>query len=198
MVQAGWIDWNETRRRQFFMRHPQRPRYARVTSLLPALFLLCAPVFGAQAAQAAHGAQAAEFRKAPACSFDAKAVQLRKDLCVGFDAGAYASRHSYEEAGQLRCTDEADVPCPTLRVLTRANGKTVVRAFAPPPKSSLGDPSDACVIDTIAVNRSGSRFALQGQGRDCFGGTARFSVEDVYELKSGVPALVKKNGAYLR
>jgi hypothetical protein len=164
-------------------------RPLRALSLLPALFLLCAPVFGAQAAG---------FRKGPVCSFDAKAVQLRAGLCVAFDAGAYATQHSYEEAGELSCSSSGDAPCPTLRVLSRVTGKTIARTFAPPPRSSLADPSDACVIDTIAVNRSGTRFALKGQGRDCFGGTARFSVEDVYELKNGAPVLVRKNGAYMR
>lgn len=174
-------------------------RHLRASSLLPALFLLCAPGIGAQPTPSAQAAPSAEFSKGRACRFDAKAVQLRPNLCVGFDAGAYASRHSYEEAGELRCGDDkAKAPCPTLRVLTRVNGKTVTRSFAPPRTSSLADPSDACVIRTLAVNRSGSRFALQGEGRDCFGGTARFSVEDVYELKNGAPVLVKKNGAYLR
>jgi hypothetical protein len=162
-------------------------RHLLAASLLPALVLLCA---------AGSQAHAAEFRKGAACSFDAKAVQLRSGLCVGFDAGAYGSPHSYEQAGTLTCGGESDAPCPTLRVLTRVNGKTVARSFPPPRKSSLADPSDACAIKTIGVNKAGTRFALQGQGRDCFGGTARFSVEDVYALKNGVPVLLKKNGAY--
>jgi len=165
---------------------------------LRALSLLLATILpGAMA----MGAQAAEFKKGQACPFDARAVQLRPNLCVGFDAGAYASPHSYTEAGELTCDATAktsDTRCPTLRVLTRANGKTHTRVFPAPRTSSLADPSDACVIKTLAVNRSGTRFALQGQGRDCFGGTARFSVEDVFELKHGAPVLVKKNGAYFR
>jgi hypothetical protein len=145
--------------------------------------------------------QATRFERHPACAFDRHAVQLRDDVCVDFNAGAYAHEHSDADVGNVHCVELADQPqdaslaCPSLRVLTRTAGQVSVHVFPPAASSALADVSSACVISSLGVDSSGTRFALLGSGRDCFGGTADFSVEEIYELKDGRPVMVKNNSA---
>lgn len=145
--------------------------------------------------------QATRFERHPACAFDRHAVQLRDDVCVDFNAGAYAHEHSYADVGNVHCVKQEDQPqdpslaCPSWRVLTRTAGKVAVHVFPPAASSALADVDSACVIGSLGVDGSGTRFALLGGGRDCFGGTADFSVEEIYELKDGRPVMVKNNSA---
>ncbi|WP_175241162.1 MULTISPECIES: hypothetical protein [Burkholderia cepacia complex] len=46
---------------------------------------------------------------------------------------------------------------------------------------------------STGIDASGKHFALMGEGRDCFGGTAYALIEENYALRDGQPVLVKKN-----
>ena len=45
------------------------------------------------------------------------------------------------------------------------------------------------------IDADGTHFALMGEGRDCFGGTAYSLIEEIYVLRDGQPVLVKRNSA---
>lgn len=148
---------------------------------------------------AGQHSEAGAFVQHPACPFDSRLVQLRDGVCVGFDGGAFAHAHPTSEADSFSCSSAADAkaPCPRLFVLTRSADRSVVRTFAPLKGTALDDASVACNVDSIGVSSDGTRFALMGEGRDCFGGTAQTAVEEIYTLKDGQPVLLKNNTAGL-
>jgi len=45
------------------------------------------------------------------------------------------------------------------------------------------------------VGANDTHFAVMGEGRDYFGGTAYSRIEEIYALRNGQPVLVKKNSA---
>ncbi|WP_175687950.1 hypothetical protein [Burkholderia anthina] len=77
-------------------------------------------------------------------------------------------------------------------MLTRDQGKSTIRRF-PPSEHSASDPSTICAVRSTGVDTDGTRFALMGGGRDCFGGTAYSLVEEIYVLRRDQPVLVKSN-----
>lgn len=146
----------------------------------------------------AYRSESAAYTRHPACPYDARLVQLNVNLCVGFDAGAFAAPHTSEDAGKLTCDAAASTSgtrCPAMLVLTRDQGRNTTRRFPPVEGSALDDSSTACAVRSIRIDASGARFALIGEGRDCFGGTAYSLIEEIYVLRDGQPALVKKNSA---
>jgi len=56
-------------------------------------------------------------------------------------------------------------------------------------------PHARCV--PTGVNADGTHFALMGEGRDRFGGTAHSLAEEIHVLRNGQPALVRNNSADL-
>ncbi|WP_342703426.1 hypothetical protein OHZ10_01470 [Burkholderia arboris] len=146
----------------------------------------------------AYRSESAAYTRHPACPYDARLVQLNANICVGFDAGAFAAPHPSEDAGKLACDAAAstsDMRCPAMLVLTRDQGRNTTRRFPPTNDSALSDSSTACAVRSIRIDASGARFALIGEGRDCFGGTAYSLIEEIYALRAGQPMLVKKNSA---
>ena len=144
----------------------------------------------------AYRSEAAQYTRHPACSYDARLVQLNADTCVGFDGGAYGSVHTAEDAGKLTCDARSSTSatrCPAILVLTRDQGKSTIRRFPPAEHSAPSDPSTACAVRSTGVDTDGTRFALMGEGRDCFGGTAYSLIEEIYALRRGRPVLVKSN-----
>ncbi|WP_175721925.1 hypothetical protein [Burkholderia anthina] len=144
----------------------------------------------------AYRSEAAQYTRHPACSYDARLVQLGANTCVGFDGGAYGSAHTAEDAGKLTCdarSSTSETRCPAILVLTRNQGKSTIRRFPPAEHSALSDPSTACAARSTGVDTDGMRFALRGEGRDCFGGTAHSLIEEIYVLRRGQPVLVKSN-----
>ncbi len=147
-------------------------------------------------AWSAYRSEAAQYTRHPACSYDARLVQLNADTCVGFDGGAYGAAHTAEEAGKLTCDARSSTSatrCPAILVLTRDQGKSTIRRFPPAGHSALSDPSTACAVRSTGVDTDDTRFALMGEGRDCFGGTAYSLIEEIYVLRQGQPVLVKSN-----
>ena len=144
----------------------------------------------------AYRSEAERYARHPACPYDAHLVQLNADTCVGFDGGAYGTAHTDEDAGKLTCDARSSTSatrCPAILVLTRDQGKSTIRRFPPAEHSALSDPSTACAIRSTGVDTDGTRFALLGEGRDCFGGTAYSFIEEIYLLRRGQPVLVKSN-----
>ena len=159
---------------------PRRPMQNRVRPLAFALTLVA---FG-------------EYTRHPACSYDARLVQLNANTRVGFDGGAYGSAHTAEDADELTCDAHSSTSatcCPAILVLTRDQGKSTIRRFPPFEHSALSDPSTACAVRSTDVDTDGTRFALMGGGRDRFGGTAYSLVEEIYLLRRGQPVLVKSD-----
>ncbi|WP_148283796.1 hypothetical protein [Burkholderia cepacia] len=88
-----------------------------------------------------------------------------------------------------------DRSLPGAAALTREQGKSAIRRLAAVEHSALSDPGTACTVRSTGVNLDGAHFALMGEGRDCFGGTAYSLVEEIYVLRNGQPALVRNNSA---
>ncbi|RXV72521.1 hypothetical protein D1006_09340 [Burkholderia stabilis] len=146
----------------------------------------------------AYRSESAAYTRHPACPYDARLVQLNDGICVGFDAGAFATSHTYDEAGKLTCDDQSSTSatrCPAMLVLTRDHGRNTTRRFPPAEHSALSDPSTACTVRSTGVDAGGTHFALMGEGRDCFGGTAYSLIEEIYVLRDVQPVLVRKNSA---
>jgi hypothetical protein len=146
----------------------------------------------------AYRSESSAYMRHPACADDARLIQLNANTCVGFDAGVFAAPHPSEDAGELACdaaASKSDTRCPAMLVLTREPGRNTTRRFPPAKDSALSDPSTACAVRSTGIDASGARFALIGEGRDCFGGTAYSLIEEIYVLRDGQPVLVKKNSA---
>ncbi|UXU88107.1 hypothetical protein [Burkholderia sp. S-53] len=125
-------------------------------------------------------------------------MQLNDRICVGFDGGACAAPHAYDDAGKLKCDDRSSTSadrCPVMLVLTRDHGRNTTLPFPPAEHSALSDPGTACTVRSTGVDAGGTRFALMDEGRDCFGCTACSFTEEIYVLRNGQPVLVKRNSA---
>ncbi|MBN3794239.1 hypothetical protein [Burkholderia sp. Ac-20392] len=146
----------------------------------------------------AYRSESSAYTRHPACPFDTRLVQLNVNTCVGFDAGAFSASHPSDDAGKLACDIQSSAPtarCPALVVLTRDQGRNTTLRFSPGDGSALRDPSTACTVRSTGVDAGGTHFALMGEGRDCFGGTAYSLIEEIYVLRDGQPVLVKRNSA---
>jgi len=146
----------------------------------------------------AYRSESSAYARHPACPCDARLVQLNASTCVGFDAGAFPAPHQSDDAGKLACDIQSSTStarCPALVVLTRDQGRNTTRRFPPGDGTALGDPSTACTVRSTGIDASGKHFALMGEGRDCFGGTAYSLIEEIYALRDGQPVLVKRNSA---
>jgi hypothetical protein len=146
----------------------------------------------------AYRSESAAYARHPACPYDARLVQLDASTCVGFDAGAFSAPHPAEDAGKLACDAQSSTSttrCPAVLVLTRDQGRNTTRRFPPGDSSALRDPSTACAVRSTGVDSGGTHFALMGEGRDCFGGTAYSFIEEIYVLRDGQPVLVRRNNA---
>jgi len=143
--------------------------------------------------------QANRYTAQAPCPFDSTATRLNDNLCIHFDTGLYP-----EAAERMRTSDD-DVPlpdcdasptaqgCPVFIVSTRTGGHTTTTRFAAS-QSALADISNTCTFQHIGVNAAGDQFALLAPyGYDCFGGSARFSIEEIYEIQHGKPVLVRNN-----
>lgn len=82
--------------------------------------------------------------------------------------------------------------CPAILVLTRDQGESTIRRFPRAEHSALSDPRTACTARSTGVDTDGTRFALMGEGRACFRGTAYSVIEEIYVLRRGQPVLAKK------
>lgn len=183
--------------------HPGLPR--RLVEAISANILQCAAHCASPSCKptnvsiwSAYRSESPAYTRHPVCPYDAHLVQLGTNTCVGFDAGAFSAAHPLEDAGNLACDSQPSVStgrCPALVVLTRDHGRNTTRRFPPGDGSALGDPSTACAVRSTGVNTGGTRFALMGEGRDCFGGTAYSLIEEIYVLRDGQPVLVKRNSA---
>ena len=143
--------------------------------------------------------QADRYTAQPPCPFDSTATRLNDNLCIRFDTGLYP------EAAERMRTSDADVPlpdcnasptaqdCPVFIVSTRTNGRITATRFAAS-QSALADISNTCTFQHIGVNATGDQFALLAPyGYDCFGGSARFSIEEIYEIQDSKPVLIRNN-----
>ncbi|WP_175045552.1 hypothetical protein [Burkholderia lata] len=125
-------------------------------------------------------------------------MQLNTNACVGFDAGAFSAPHPSDDAGKLACDTQPSTltaRCPALVVLTRDPGRNTTRRFSPADGSALRDPSTACTVRSTGVDAGGTHFALMGEGRDCFRGTAHSLIEEIHVVRDAQPVLVKRNSA---
>ncbi|NIE60024.1 MULTISPECIES: hypothetical protein [unclassified Burkholderia] len=125
-------------------------------------------------------------------------MQLNASTCVGFDAGAFSAPHPSDDAAKLACEIQPSTStdrCLALVVLTRDQGRNTTRRFPPGDGSALRDPSTACTVRSTGIDASDKHFALIGEGRDCFGGTAYSLIEEIYVLRDGQPVLVKRSSA---
>lgn len=139
-------------------------------------------------------------------------MQLNANTCAEFNAGACSAPHPSEDTGKPACDVQPSTStarCPALLALSQGQGLNTTRRFPPgdssalrTPHSALRDPSTeyrvpstACRVRSTRVDEGGTRFALMGEGLDCFGGTTYSLIEEIYVLRDGQPVLVKKNSA---
>ncbi|MBN3815515.1 hypothetical protein G3N57_02355 [Paraburkholderia sp. Se-20369] len=60
----------------------------------------------------AYRSESAAYTRHPACPYDARLVQLNANICVGFDAGAFAAPHMSDDVGQPTCDAETSTSDP--------------------------------------------------------------------------------------
>lgn len=78
--------------------------------------------------------------------------------------------------------------CPNVVARQRVgNGKVGETTVELPADSMLYEPSNCCPSNhpTLATEPARHRFSLRLMGRDCFGGTAMFDVQEFYRLDKG-------------
>lgn len=143
----------------------------------------------------AYRSESTAYARHPACPYDARLVQLNASTCTGFDAGAFSAPHPSDDDGKLACDIQSSTStarCPALVVLTRNQRRNTAHRFPPGDGSALRDPSTACVVRSTGIDAGGKHFALMGEGRNCFGGTAYSLIEEIDALRDGQPVLVKR------
>lgn len=107
------------------------------------------------------------------------------------------------QASEAPGVEQAGLPGPALRkfcpnLVSRrreANGPIPDTTIELSPRSVLYDVSDCCpeTSFTLTTEPARHRFTVLGVGRDCFGGTAHFGIEETYRLdKDGKASLLRR------
>jgi hypothetical protein len=105
--------------------------------------------------------------------------------CLLLAAGQ--GRFSYEDVERVQALPAAEV-CPGLVLLRQHRGGRLEQIrLEIPARSRLREASDCCGFDQLRVrrDRKGLHLQLRSQApsRDCFGGTARTSLQEIFLLK---------------
>lgn len=107
--------------------------------------------------------------------------------CLTFHGGAtYEERKQALEAGK---ESDAKKLCPSL-VATGSHGKKV--AVLEIRQGTLTSPSNCCLVDSISAGVVDGKpiVRLRGQGRDCFGGRAYYTSDEIFELRGSQLVLI--------
>lgn len=126
----------------------------------------------------------------------ARAGALRSCLLLSAGRG----RPADDGAGDAPELTPAET-CPGLVLLREGRGGRLDKiVLAVPARSRLRETSDCCGFDLLAVrrDRDGLRLRLRSRGpsADCFGGSARTVLEEVFLLKGTRLTLEKDNSRY--
>lgn len=106
-------------------------------------------------------------------------------------------------AKEAPTVEQAGLPSPALRKFcpnlisrrTDTDGRNRDITIELSPRSVLYDVSDCCpeTSFTLTTEPARHRFTVLGVGRDCFGGTAHFGIEETYRLeRDGTASLLSR------
>jgi hypothetical protein len=147
-----------------------------------------------QAPVAAANAQGRHDRSLSAhpCAFG-QGEQIDDATCVQLEART--ARELPDVAVASRPARELRQYCPTVALLRkRANGEVAkVGEITFPNASMLYDVSSCCVAFDLKADPSSRRLMVSGSGRDCFGGTASFGIEEIYRIDTAGKATLLRN-----